>query len=117
MNKLLSALLVILLATAAWSKIPPPLLSDEDKAKAVEAAAKTTHGGKVASFQLCQSMDAAAANYLKTAKAAGKDVKPATGVPACADPGPFTSSAAPAAPAAAAAPAATAPKAAPAKKS
>jgi hypothetical protein len=73
-------------AGSAWAKLPP--LSDEAKAKAAEAAAKTAHGNKVADFQLCKSMDHVAAVYLADAKKAGKDVKP-TATPPCADPGPF----------------------------
>lgn len=96
---------------AAVAKLPAP--SDEAKAKAAEAAAKAAHAGKVDSFQLCKSQDLAAASYYKTAKAAGKETKPAASLPACADPGPFVY--APAAPvAAASAPAATAVAAAPA---
>ncbi len=99
---------------AAVAKLPP--LSDEAKAKAAEAAAKTAHGNKVADYQLCKSMERVAAKYLADAKKAGKDVKP-TETPPCADPGPFVYNPPGAAPAAAAAPAAPAPAAAPAKKS
>ena len=80
---------VIVLASSAGvalAKLPP--LSDDAKAKAAEAAAKTAHGNKVADFQLCRSMDRVAAGYLADAKKAGKDVKPAA-TPPCADPGPF----------------------------
>ncbi|MDP2416915.1 MAG: hypothetical protein U1D25_09460 [Hydrogenophaga sp.] len=87
----------VLLALAAHAKLPAPVLTDEAKAKAAEAAAKTAHGNKVAAFQLCRSMDRAAAHYFKTASASGKAVKPAQAAPACADPGPFVPAAAPAA--------------------
>jgi len=70
----------------AFAKLPP--LSDEAKAKAAEAAAKTAHGDKVAAYKLCQSMDKVAVTYLAEAKKAGKDVKPVV-TPPCADPGPF----------------------------
>lgn len=73
---------------SAWAKLPP--LNDEAKAKAAEAAAKTAHGNKVADYQLCKSMDRVAAVYRDSAKKSGKDVKPATETPACADPGPFS---------------------------
>ncbi len=79
----------VLLAFAVHAKLPTPVLTDEAKAKAAEAAAKTAHGNKVAAFQLCRSMDRAAAHYFKTAAASGKAVKPAQAAPACADPGPF----------------------------
>lgn len=85
----------LLLAFTAQAKLPAPVLTDEAKAKAAEAAAKTAHGNKVAAFQLCRSMDRAAAHYFKTASSTGKTVKPAQAAPACADPGPFVSAAAP----------------------
>jgi hypothetical protein len=100
-----------LTAGSAFAKLPAP--SDEAKAKAAEAAAKTAHAGKVDNYKLCLSMDRVAARYLAEAKKAGKDVKP-TDTPACADPGAFVypppAAAAPAAPAATAAAAAPAPK-------
>ncbi len=109
MRPTLPVLLAALAVGGAFAKLPPP--SDEAKAKAAEAAAKTAHGNKVADFQLCKSMDRVAVRYLAEAAKAGKAVKP-TETAACADPGPFA-----AAPAAGAAPAAApaAPAAAPAK--
>jgi hypothetical protein len=113
------AVVGLMAAGTALAKLPPP--SDEAKAKAAEAAAKTTHGNKVADYQLCKSMNATAAYYFASSKKAGKETKPATATPDCADPGPFVypppaAGAAPvAAPAApAAAPAAAKPAAAPA---
>ena len=102
-----------LLGAPAWAKLPPP--SDEAKAKAAEAAAKTAWSGKVDSYKLCKSMDATAAHYYAQAKKAGKEVKPPVATPPCADPGPFVYTPAEAAPAAAAA-APPAVAAAPAKK-
>ena len=87
---------------AAFAKLPAPALTEEAKTKAAEAAAKTAHGNKVASFQLCKSMDKAAAHYYRTTKASGKEAKPAVETPACADPGAFVFPV-PAAPAGAAA--------------
>ncbi len=104
-------LLASVFCVSAIAKLPAP--SDEAKAKAAEAAAKTAHGNKVADFQLCKSREKVAAHYYKTAKASGKPTSPPVATPACADPGPFVA-AAPAAPAAvAAAPAAGAKPAAP----
>jgi len=104
-------LAALALAGSAFAKLPAP--SEEAKAKAAEAAAKTAHAGKVDNYKLCLSMDRVAARYLADAKKAGKDVKP-TDTPACADPGAFVypppAAAAPAAPAATAAAAAPAPK-------
>lgn len=92
------------LSMAATAKLPAP--SDEAKAKAAEAAAKTAHAGKVDGFLLCKYQDKVAASYYKTAKSAGKETKPPASLPACADPGAFVYT--PAAPVvAASAPAAT----------
>jgi hypothetical protein len=104
-------LLAALAVPMAHAKLPAPVLTDEAKAKAAEAAAKTAWSNKVADFQLCKSMDKAAAKYQASMKAAGKEAKPPTETPPCADPGPFV-----AAPPAAAAPAASAPAAAAAPK-
>jgi hypothetical protein len=79
-----AALLVVLPVLA---KLPAP--SDEAKAKAAEAAAKTTWSNQVANFQLCKSMDRVAAGYLAQAKKSGKEAKPVVATPACADPGAF----------------------------
>ena len=103
--------LASLFSASAMAKLPAP--SDEAKAKAAEAAAKTAHGNKVADFQLCKSREKVAAHYYKTAKASGKPTNPPVATPPCVDPGAFVA-AAPAAPAAvAAAPAAGAKPAAP----
>jgi hypothetical protein len=118
---LATVVLASLFSVSAMAKLPA--LSDEAKAKAAEAAAKTAHGNKVADFQLCKSREKVAAHYYKTAKATGKQTTPPVATPPCADPGPFVA-AAPAAPAAVAAagakpavPAAAPAAAAPAKKS
>ena len=110
---LLTPLLLAALAGPALAKLPPP--SDEAKAKAAEAAAKTAHGGKVENYKLCVAMDKVAASYQAAAKKAGKPAPAPTETPACADPGPFVytppgAASAPAAPAVAAAPAAPAKK-------
>jgi hypothetical protein len=115
---LATLLMASLFSLSATAKLPAP--SDEAKAKAAEAAAKTAHGNKVADYQLCKSREKVAAHYYKTAKASGKQTTPPVTTPACADPGPYVATApaqaaTPAAPASAAAPAA--PAAAPAKKS
>ncbi|MEY3639250.1 MAG: hypothetical protein RIR68_2383 [Pseudomonadota bacterium] len=118
---LATVVLASLFSVSAMAKLPA--LSDEAKAKAAEAAAKTAHGNKVADFQLCKSREKVAAHYYKTAKATGKQTTPPVATPPCADPGPFVA-AAPAAPAAVAAagakpavPVAAPAAAAPAKKS
>ena len=99
MKKVLLLIASLALGGVAMAKLPAP--SDEAKAKAAEAAAKTAHGDKVAAYQLCKSREKVAAHYYKTT-GKGKPVsKEAT--PACADPGPYKpadQAAAPAKPAA-----------------
>ncbi|MEF7617240.1 hypothetical protein V4F39_25235 [Aquincola sp. MAHUQ-54] len=81
------SLLAMAAAGSAVGKLPEP--SPEAKAKAAETAARTAWSGKVADYQLCQSMDKVAAAYHAQAKAAGKDVQPVA-TPACVDPGAFS---------------------------
>ena len=88
MKRIVTLSLLALTASVALAKIPPPVLTDEAKAKAAEAAAKTAHGNKVADFQLCKAMDRSAVRYQAEAKKAGKEVKP-TATPPCTDPGLF----------------------------
>jgi hypothetical protein len=117
MKKSLFVLSALAICFSAAAKLPA--LSEEAKAKAAEAAAKTAHGNKVADFQLCKSREKVAAHYYKTN---GKGKAAPTATPACVDPGAYkpaeTTAAAPAVPAspAAAAPAGAKPAAAPAKK-
>jgi len=123
MKRHLILVAALTLTTAALAKLPA--LSDEAKAKAAEAAAKTAWSGKVDAYQLCRAQDWVAAFFFKSAKAAGTETRPPVATPACVDPGPFAyvpAQAAAAAPTAAAAPApampaAPAASAAPAKKS
>ncbi len=89
MKRIVTLSIVVLAASAALAKLPAPVLSDEAKAKAAEAAAKTAHGGKVDAFKLCQSMDRVAARYMADTQKAGKEAKPASATPPCADPGAF----------------------------
>jgi hypothetical protein len=84
MNKALFALLLAAVSATAFAKLPP--LSDEAKAKADEAKAKTAHTAKVDAYLLCKSQDKVAAHVQKTNKA--KAGKPES-TPACADPGKF----------------------------
>lgn len=82
-------------AVSALAKLPAP--SDEAKAKAAETAAKTAHAGKVDGYLLCKAQDKSAAHYYKTAKATKKETQPAAATAACADPGKFVYTPAPAA--------------------
>jgi len=90
-------LLALLSYGTASAKLPPP--SEETKAKAAEAAAKSAHGGKVAAYQLCKSQDKVAADYFAAAQKSGTQVTPAVATPACVEPGPFVYSPPQAAPA------------------
>jgi len=102
MKKTVLLISVLAVCGAVQAKLPPP--SDEAKAKAAEAAAKTAHSNKVADYQLCKSREKTAAHYYKTTgkgKAASKTV-----TPACEDPGAYKPADPAAAPVAAAAPAA-----------
>jgi hypothetical protein len=82
-----AALSAALLAGPVLAKLPPP--SDEAKAKAAEAAAKSGWSAKVDAYKLCQAMDRVADNYRKHAKAAGKEASAPAANGACVDPGPF----------------------------
>jgi hypothetical protein len=84
------------LVLSAAAKLPP--LSDDAKAKAAEAAAKTAWSDKVASFQLCKSMNKAVANYQAAMKQGGKTAATPIDTPPCADPGPYVSPSAASAP-------------------
>lgn len=86
MKRIVGLIVLGAASACALAKLPP--LSDEAKAKAAEAAAKSAWTDKVGAYQLCKSMDRVAAGYLASAKKAGKDVKPVA-TPACAEPGPF----------------------------
>jgi hypothetical protein len=85
-RRVAAALALLILGT---SQAKLPALSDEAKAKAAEAAAKTAHTNKLADFQLCKAMDRVAAGYQATAKKAGQAASAPVATPACADPGAF----------------------------
>lgn len=102
MNKMTKTLCVAAVLAAmgsvALAKLPAP--TDEAKAKAAEAAAKTAWAGKVDGYKLCLAQDKAVAHYKKVpvakpAKAAASGAAPAG---ACVDPGPFVYTPAVAAP-------------------
>ena len=102
MKKILLLISALGLCGVAMAKLPAP--SEEAKAKAAEAAAKTAHGNKVADYQLCKSREKVAAHYYRTT-GKGKPVSKEP-TPACADPGPYKPAEQAAAPAPAPAPAA-----------
>lgn len=83
------------LACVAAAKLPPP--GPQAQAKAAEAAARAAWAGKVEAYKLCLAQDRVAAQYRRTTQ----DAKPAAATPACADPGPFSYTPPPEAPASA----------------
>jgi hypothetical protein len=92
--RLAIAALIGMLSTSIFAKLPPA--TEEDKAKAAEATAKTAWSDKVGLYQLCVSMDRTAATYRKSTKAAGKPVPVPVATPPCADPGSYMSQLTPA---------------------
>nr|WP_311526606.1 hypothetical protein [uncultured Ralstonia sp.] len=92
----LAAAILSLTSGLAGAKLPAP--TEEQKAQAALAKAKTAWGDKVAAFQTCKAQDKAVASY----QAGGKAAHTQPGAP-CVDPGPFV---APVPPASASAPAA-----------
>jgi len=84
------ALPLVAFLSAGLVQAKLPALSDEAKAKAAETSAKTAWTNQVANFQLCKSMDKVAVAYVAQVKKSGKEVKPATATPPCADPGVFS---------------------------
>jgi len=77
---------------AALAKLPAQ--TDEEKAKAAEAASKAAWTDKVGAYKMCLSMDHVAATY--RASPAGKAAPgPVAGAPPCTDPGPYVSTVTP----------------------
>ncbi len=93
--RIATVLIASLIATAAFAKLPPP--TDDEKAKAVEAAAKSAWSDKVGLYQLCLAQDKTAAAYRKSAAQAGQSIGVPVATPACSDPGAYVSASAPAA--------------------
>lgn len=92
--RIAAPLIAALIAAPVFAKLPPA--SDEDKAKAAEAAAKGAWSDKVGLYQLCLAQDRTVDAYRKSSKAAGKDLTvPAAAAP-CANPGPYASPVTPA---------------------
>jgi hypothetical protein len=74
--------LSLLVASAAWSKLPPPVLDEAAKAKAAETAAKTAYQAKMDAYLLCKAQDKVAAAYRKTSgTSAAKKEKAAAAMP------------------------------------
>ena len=87
MKKYLITSLMLGACTLAMAKLPA--VSPEAKAKSDEAAGKAAWTSKVDAYQLCQAQDRVAAMYMASAQTAGKETKPATATPPCANPGSY----------------------------
>jgi len=85
--RILAAFVAALAAGMLFAKLPPP--TEEARAKAAEAAAKSAWTDKVGSYKTCLAADRTAENYRKTRASQGKEVKAATATPPCVDPGPY----------------------------
>lgn len=85
--RLATTALLSLVCVTAFAKLPPP--SDETKAKAAEAAARSAWADKVGGYKLCAAMDKVAMQYQTRTKAAGKTAAVPLDTPPCTDPGPF----------------------------
>lgn len=81
------------LAAVAVAKLPAPVLTDEQKAKAEETKAKAAEAAKKAAAAEQRYQDRVADRYFREAKAAGKNPTPSQWV------APTPAAAAPAAPA------------------
>jgi hypothetical protein len=93
----LSLLAAALFAAPAFARLPAP--SEDAKAKAAEAAARTLWSTKVAAFQLCQAQDKAVADHHAAMKNTGRASVPVdTASAPCVDPGSFVAPISPAAP-------------------
>jgi hypothetical protein len=91
--RLAIALIAAIVVTPVCAKLPPP--TDEDKAKAAEAAAKAAWADKLSAYQLCLAMERTAEVYRKSATAAGKPAPAPVATPPCANPGAYVSAAKP----------------------
>jgi len=93
MKTLCTAAALAVTSSMVIAKLPAP--SDEAKAKAAEAAAKTAWAGKVDGYKLCLSQDKVVAYYIKVpavkeAKVPAKAASAVSSAPVgCVDPGPF----------------------------
>ena len=82
-----TTLALALIAGPAVAKLPPP--TEDAKAKAAEAGAKTAWTDKVAAFQLCRAQDRVADKYRTSAPSLGKQAPQPLATQPCVDPGPF----------------------------
>lgn len=81
------AILLTSFATIALATLPPP--SDEAKASAAAAVAKSAWADKVGLYQLCIAMDRAAESYRSDLKASGSSIPTPVATASCVEPGPY----------------------------
>ena len=86
-------LMIALLAGPALATLPPP--TEEAKAQAAAAKAKSDWGEKVAAYKLCREQDRVADRYRATLSDSAKAALPRGVTPMCADPGPYVAGATP----------------------
>lgn len=80
LNSWLVLFLGSVVTTIAIAKLPVPVLTDEQKAKAAEAKEKAADAAKKEAADLSRYQDKSAERYFRDMKAAGKTVPPATWV-------------------------------------
>jgi hypothetical protein len=80
-------LVAALSAGLALAKLPPP--TDEARAKAAEAAAKSAWTDKVGAYKTCLAIERTAQRYRQSRSAGAQSVPVAANTPSCSDPGPF----------------------------
>ena len=80
LNSWLVLCLGSVVTTIAIAKLPAPVLTDEQKAKAAEAKEKAADAAKKEAADLGRYQDKSAERYFRDMKAAGKTVPPATWV-------------------------------------
>jgi hypothetical protein len=93
--RIATVLTAAMLTGSALATLPPP--TEEAKAQAAVAAAKSAWTDKIAQYQLCVAMDKTAEKYRSGLKAAQKNIPAPTATAPCADPGPYVAAVTPAA--------------------
>jgi hypothetical protein len=88
-------LMIASLAGPALATLPPP--TEEAKAQAAAAKAKSDWGEKVAAYKLCREQDRVADRYRATLPDSAKAAMPRGVTPTCVDPGPSAAQSNPAA--------------------
>ena len=85
--RIATAVIIASFTASSLATLPPP--TEEAKAQAAVAAAKSAWTDKVAQYQLCRAMDRTAERYRNSPVAAAKNVPPPVPTPPCVDPGPY----------------------------